>query len=45
MQGGLISSNLDFRMGLNLGDIVISASVFEQVRNRIEADYADMGEQ
>jgi adenylate cyclase len=72
MQQGLATSSLDFRMGINLGDIVddgedihgegvnvaarleglaesngivISASVHEQVRNRIEADYVDMGAQ
>ena len=71
MQSGLASSSLDFRMGINLGDIVddgedihgegvnvaarlegladpggicISGSVHEQVRNRIEANYEDLGE-
>jgi len=72
MQRGLASSSLDFRMGINLGDIVddgedihgegvnvaarleglaepggicISGDVYNQVRNRIEADYEDMGAQ
>ncbi|MBT5177510.1 MAG: adenylate/guanylate cyclase domain-containing protein [Rhodospirillaceae bacterium] len=72
MQQDLASSSLDFRMGINLGDIiddgrdvhgegvnvaarleglakpggiVISSSVYEQVRNRIEATYEDMGPQ
>ncbi|MBT4721196.1 MAG: tetratricopeptide repeat protein [Rhodospirillaceae bacterium] len=72
MQQDLASSSLDFRMGINLGDIiddgrdvhgegvnvaarleglaepgsiVISGSVHEQVRNRIEAIYEDMGPQ
>ncbi|MBT6292087.1 MAG: tetratricopeptide repeat protein [Rhodospirillaceae bacterium] len=72
MQIGLASSSLDFRMGVNLGDIVddgedihgegvnvaarleglakpngiiISGSVHEQVKNRIEAQYDDMGAQ
>jgi len=71
MQLGLASSSLEFRMGVNLGDIIddgedihgegvnvaariealadpggisISASVFEQVRNRIEAGFEDRGE-
>jgi TolB-like protein len=72
MQGGLTSSSLDFRMGVNLGDIiddgedihgegvniaarleglaepggiVISGDVHNQVRNRIDAEYEDMGPQ
>ena len=72
MQRGLASSSLDFRMGVNLGDIVddgedihgegvnvaarlegladpggicISGDVYNQVRNRIEANYEDMGRQ
>ena len=72
MQGGLAASSLDFRMGVNLGDIVddgedihgegvnvaarleglaepggicISGDVYNQVRNRIDADYKDMGAQ
>ena len=72
MQRGLSSSSLNFRMGINLGDIVddgedihgegvnvaarleglaepgsivISGSVHEQVKNRIEAAYEDMGPQ
>jgi TolB-like protein len=72
MQQGLAASSLDFRIGVNLGDIiddgedihgegvnvaarleglaepggiVISGSVHEQVKNRIEADYQDMGRQ
>ncbi len=72
MQSGLASSSLDYRMGVNLGDIVddgedihgegvnvaarlegfaepggicISGGVYEQVRNRINATYEDMGEQ
>tara|TARA_Y100001934_G_scaffold272660_1_gene361360 strand:- start:12440 stop:14221 length:1782 start_codon:yes stop_codon:yes gene_type:complete len=71
MQTQLESSPLDFRMGVNLGDVIddgedihgegvniaariealadpgsiaISGSVFEQVRNRISANYTDMGE-
>jgi TolB-like protein/class 3 adenylate cyclase len=71
MQEQLKSSPLDFRMGINVGDIVddggdvhgegvniaarlealaepggisISGDVYNQVRNRIEADYRDMGE-
>ncbi|MBT3551305.1 MAG: adenylate/guanylate cyclase domain-containing protein [Rhodospirillaceae bacterium] len=72
MQGGLAASSLEFRIGINLGDIiddgedihgegvniaarleglaepggiVISGGVYDQVRNRIEADYQDMGRQ
>ena len=72
MQEALKSSSLDFRMGVNLGDIIddgkdihgegvnvaariealadsggisISGSVYEQVRNRIEATFEDRGEQ
>jgi TolB-like protein len=72
MQQGLASGSLDFRMGVNLGDIVddgedihgegvnvaarleglaepggivISGDVFNQVRNRIETEYEDMGPQ
>ena len=72
MQSELASSDLDFRMGINLGDIVddgedihgegvnvaarleglaqpggicISGGVYEQVYNRIDATYEDMGEQ
>ena len=71
MQGALTASDLDFRMGIDLGDIIddgedihgegvnvaarlegladpgticISASVHEKVRNRINADFEDMGE-
>jgi adenylate cyclase len=70
LQSGLTSSILDFRMGVNLGDIVddgedihgdgvnvaarleglaepggicISGMVYESIRNRIDADYEDMG--
>ncbi|MDP6427804.1 MAG: adenylate/guanylate cyclase domain-containing protein [Rhodospirillales bacterium] len=72
LQAGLLSSSLDFRIGVNLGDIIddgrdihgegvnvaariealaepggicISGMVHESVRNRIDADYRDMGEQ
>ena len=72
MQEGLARSLLDFRMGVNLGDIIddgedihgegvnvaarleglaepggiyISGMVFETVRNRIDADFEDLGEQ
>jgi adenylate cyclase len=72
MQSGLVSSSLDFRFGINLGDIIddgedihgegvnvaarleglaepggicISGDVYNQVRNRIEATFEDMGEQ
>jgi adenylate cyclase len=72
MQSGLVSSSLEFRIGINLGDIIddgedihgegvnvaarleglakpggicISGYVYNQVRNRIEATYEDMGEQ
>jgi hypothetical protein len=71
MQNGLASSPLDFRMGVNLGDIIddgedihgegvnvaarleglaepgkicISGDVYNQVRNRVDANYEDMGE-
>ncbi len=72
MQQGLAASSLDFRIGVNLGDIVddgedihgegvnvaarleglaepggivISGGVYDQVKNRIEVDYEDMGPQ
>ena len=72
MQELLASSTLEFRMGINLGDIVddgidihgegvniaarleslaepggicISGGVHDQVRNRIDVNYEDMGEQ
>jgi len=72
MQRGLAPSSLDFRMGVNLGDIIddgedihgegvniaarlegladnggicISGDVYNQVRNRIEATFEDMGDQ
>jgi adenylate cyclase len=72
LQQSLAASSLDFRMGINLGDIIddgrdihgegvnvaarleglaepggicISGGVFDQVRNRIEAVYEDMGPQ
>jgi adenylate cyclase len=72
MQSGLVSSRLEFRIGVNLGDIVddgedihgegvnvaarleglaepggicISGDVYNQVRNRIEAAFEDMGAQ
>jgi class 3 adenylate cyclase/pimeloyl-ACP methyl ester carboxylesterase len=71
MQSGLQSGSLEFRIGINLGDIIddgedihgegvniaarlesladprgifISGSIFEAVRNRIDADYEDLGE-
>jgi adenylate cyclase len=71
MQAKLQGNPLDFRMGINLGDIIddgadihgegvniaariealaepggicISAAVHEQVRNRLEQDFQDMGE-
>lgn len=71
MQAGLSDSPLDFRMGVNLGDVVddgtdihgegvniaariealaepggisVSGGVYEQVRNRIEAKFEDLGE-
>jgi adenylate cyclase len=71
MQQSFAESSLDFRVGINLGDIIddgqdthgegvnvaariealaepggilISGGVYEQVRNRIEATYEDMGE-
>jgi adenylate cyclase len=72
MQEGLAASSLDFRMGVNMGDIVddgedihgegvniaarlegladagginISGMVYDTIRNRIEANYEDRGEQ
>jgi adenylate cyclase len=72
MQRGLAPSSLDFRIGINLGDIVddgedihgegvniaarlegladpggicISGDVYNQVRNRIEATFEDLGKQ
>jgi adenylate cyclase len=72
MQHGLVSSSLNFRMGINMGDIVddgedihgegvnvaarleglaepggicISGDVYNQVRNRIDANFEDRGEQ
>jgi TolB-like protein len=72
MQQELTSSSLDFRIGINLGDIIddgedihgegvnvaarleglaepggicISGDVYNQVRNRVDADYQDMGPQ
>jgi adenylate cyclase len=72
MQRGLASSSLDFRMGVNLGDIVddgedihgegvnvaarlegladpgcicISGDVYNQIRNRVDANFEDMGRQ
>ncbi len=72
MQRGLASSSLDFRMGVNLGDIVddgedihgegvnvaarlegladpggicLSGDVYNQVRNRVDAIFEDMGRQ
>ena len=72
LQRALASSTLDFRMGINLGDIIddgrdihgegvnvaarleglaepggicISGGVYDQVRNRIDAVYEDMGKQ
>ncbi len=72
MQRGLASSSLDFRMGVNLGDIVddgedihgegvnvaarlegladpggicISGDVYNQIRNRVDAIFEDMGRQ
>ena len=72
MQTGLAASTLDFRMGVNLGDIIddgedihgegvnvaarleglaepggicISGMVYESIRNRIAADFEDMGDQ
>ena len=71
MQSDLSASPLDFRMGVNLGDVIddgedihgegvniaarleglaepggicISGSVYEQVRNRLDHDFEDMGE-
>ena len=71
MQAGLADSPLDFRMGVNLGNIVddgtdihgegvniaariealaspggisVSGSVYEQIRNRVEAKFEDIGE-
>jgi adenylate cyclase len=72
LQAGLVDSSLEFRMGVNLGDIIddgedihgegvnvaarleglaepggicISGMVYESIRNRIEANFEDMGEQ
>lgn len=72
LQQKLAASRLDFRMGINLGDIIddgrdihgegvniaarlealaepggicISGGVFDQVRNRIQVEYEDMGPQ
>jgi TolB-like protein len=72
MQRGLAPSSLDFRMGVNMGDIVddgedihgegvniaarlegladpggicISGDVYNQVRNRIETTFEDLGDQ
>ncbi len=72
MQRGMASSSLDFRMGVDLGDIVddgedihgegvnvaarlegladpggicISGDVYNQVRNRVDAVFEDMGQQ
>ena len=72
MQRELASSRLDFRMGVNLGDIVddgedihgegvnvaarlegladpggicISGDVYNQIRNRVDASWEDMGQQ
>lgn len=72
MQSGLASNKLEFRMGVNLGDIVddgedihgegvniaarlegladpggvcISGDVYNQVRNRVDAIFEDMGQQ
>lgn len=71
MQTGLADSSLEFRIGINLGDIIddgedihgegvniaarlesladpggilVSASIHDAVRNRIEADFEDLGE-
>jgi adenylate cyclase len=71
MQDGLAESSLEFRMGINLGDIIddgedihgegvniaariealaepggicISGGVFDQVRNRLDHHFEDMGE-
>ncbi len=71
MQKGLSTSPLDFRMGINLGDVIddgddihgegvniaariealaepggicISRSVFDQVRNRLDCRFEDLGE-
>ena len=71
LQQGLVGSELDFRIGVNLGDVIddgedihgegvniaariealaepggiaVSASVYEQVRNRIEQHFDDFGE-
>ena len=72
MQAELAASPLDFRMGINVGDVVddgtdihgegvniaariealaqpggisVSGSVYEHVRNRVEAQFEDLGEQ
>jgi adenylate cyclase len=71
MQDGLLSNPLDFRMGINLGDVIddgedihgegvniaariealaapgsisISGGVYDQVRNRLDCQFEDMGE-
>ena len=71
MQTGLRASSLDFRMAVNLGDVIddgediygegvniaarletladpggisISGGVFDQVRNRVKANFEDLGE-
>ncbi len=71
MQDGLASSSLEFRIGVNLGDIIddgedihgegvniaariealadpggisISGGAYDQIRNRIDHDFEDMGE-
>lgn len=72
LQQNLVASSLNFRIGINLGDIIddgrdihgegvnvaarleglaepggicISGGVFDQVRNRVKADYENMGPQ
>jgi adenylate cyclase len=71
MQEGLVENRLEFRMGINLGDVIddgedihgegvniaariealpdpggisISGSVYDQVRNRVDHGFEDMGE-